>query len=154
MAIRTVCSVALAAGLLAALAAANPALSQDSPKGQVDAVKIRINVQDKTITATLENTRTVRDFIALLPLIVTLKDYASTEKIADLPRKLNTEDAPAGIDPSVGDITYYAPWGNLAIFYKDFGYSTGLVRLGKIDSGIEVLRRPGPLPATIELIEK
>lgn len=24
-------------------------------------------------------------------------------------------------------ITYYAPWGNLAIFYRDFGYSAGLV---------------------------
>jgi hypothetical protein len=39
----------------------------------------------------------------------------------------------------VGDITYYAPWGNLAIFYRDFGYSPGLVRLGRIDSGIETL---------------
>jgi len=39
----------------------------------------------------------------------------------------------------VGDITYYAPWGNLAIFYRDFDYSRGLVRLGRIDSGIEAL---------------
>ncbi|MEH7502625.1 cyclophilin-like fold protein [Neobacillus drentensis] len=23
-------------------------------------------------------------------------------------------------DPSVGDFTYYSPWGNLAIFYRDF----------------------------------
>jgi hypothetical protein len=39
----------------------------------------------------------------------------------------------------VGDITYYAPWGNLAIFYRDFGYSPGLVRLGHIG-------RTGPWP--------
>jgi hypothetical protein len=50
-----------------------------------------------------------------------LKNYASTEKISYLARKLSTEGAPAGCDPDVGDITYYAPWGNLAIFYKDFG---------------------------------
>jgi hypothetical protein len=39
----------------------------------------------------------------------------------------------------VGDITYYAPWGNLAIFYEGGEYSRGLVRLGRIDSDIEAL---------------
>jgi hypothetical protein len=43
------------------------------------------------------------------PLTLTLEDYASIEKISDLPERLSTEDAPAGIDPAVGDITYYAP---------------------------------------------
>ncbi|MDF2606815.1 MAG: cyclophilin [Bacillales bacterium] len=59
------------------------------------------------------------------------------EKISYLPKKLSTSDSPVGIDPSIGDTTYYAPWENLAIFYKDFGYSTGLVKLGTLDSGIE-----------------
>jgi hypothetical protein len=52
----------------------------------------------------------------------------------------------------VGDITYYAPWGNLAIFYRDFGYSSGLVSLGRIESGIEALSAPGAVQTTIELI--
>ncbi len=52
---------------------------------------------------------------SLLPLSVTLTDYASTEKISDLPRRLATDGAPDGFDPSAGDIGYYAPWGNLAI---------------------------------------
>jgi hypothetical protein len=38
---------------------------------------------------------------------------------------------PAGSEASVGDITYYAPWENLAIFYNDFGYASRLVILGK-----------------------
>ncbi|ELZ92649.1 cyclophilin-like fold protein [Haloferax sulfurifontis] len=38
-----------------------------------------------------------------------------------------------GVDPEVGDITYYAPWGNLAIFYREFGYASGLVKLGHIE---------------------
>ena len=53
--------------------------------------------------------------------------------------KLSTTGATAGVDPSVGDIAYFAPWSNLAIYYQDFGYSTGLVRLGHIDGGIEML---------------
>jgi hypothetical protein len=89
-------------------------------------MKIRLTVEDTVITATLIDSKTARDLIALLPLTLTLRDYAGTEKISDLPRRLSTEDAPSGSDPSVGDITYYAPWGNLAIFYRDFGYSSGL----------------------------
>jgi hypothetical protein len=73
---------------------------------------------------------TSRDFLTLLPLPLTLEDYARTEKISYLSRKLSTEDAPSGSDPSVGDFTYYSPWSNLAIFYKDFGYSSGLIILG------------------------
>ena len=85
---------------------------------------------------------------------LTLEDYASTEKITHPPRKLSTAGAPAGVDPSVGDIAYYAPWGNLAIFYKDFGYSRGLIGLGRIDSGIEALNVPGSLKVTIERVGK
>jgi hypothetical protein len=102
-------------------------------------MRIRIRTGGNALTARLEDSAAAHDFAALLPLELTLKDYASTEKIADLPRKLSTDGAPAGIDPQVGDIAYYAPWGNLAIFYRDFDYSRGLVRLGRIESGAEEL---------------
>jgi hypothetical protein len=121
---------------------------------RVNGMKIRMDVEGAEVTATLDDNATSRDFVSLLPLTLTLKDYAETEKVSDLPKRLSTEGAPAGSDPSVGDITYYAPWGNLAVFYKDFGYSSGLVRLGKIESGVEALNRPGPLEVTIELIER
>ena len=102
-------------------------------------------------TATLENHDSARQFAALLPLNLVLKDYAATEKVADLPAKLPTKGAPPGYKPSTGDIAYYAPWGNLAIYYKDFDFSDGLVRLGRLDSGLDVLRRPGPLAVRVEL---
>ncbi len=113
-------------------------------------MKIRLTVNDKIINATLADNPSARDFLALLPLSLTLKDYASTEKISDLPKKLTTQNAPAGFDPGVGDITYYAPWGNLAIFYRDFGYSAGLIKLGHIDAGMEALNISGPMQVTIE----
>jgi hypothetical protein len=116
-------------------------------------MKIRMDVEGTSITATLDDNDTARDFASLLPLTLTLRDYAATEKISDLPRKLSTQDAPAGTEASAGDIAYYAPWGNLALFYRDFEYSRGLVRLGTLDAGIEVLRRPGPLEVTIERYE-
>jgi hypothetical protein len=115
-------------------------------------MQIRITVENTEMTATLIDSKTTEDFMALLPLILTLDDYGSTEKISDLPKRLSTEDAPAGIDPSVGDLTYYAPWGNLAIFIGDFGYSSGLVLLGKIDGDIAALNVAGPVNVTIELV--
>ena len=122
-------------------------------EAQGASMKIRLKVGDTVLTATLIDSATTRDFISLLPLTLTLKDYAGTEKISDLPKRLSAESAPSGSDPSVGDITYYAPWGNLAIFYRDFGYSSGLVILGKMDSGKEALNVPGSLKVTIGLIK-
>jgi hypothetical protein len=127
--------------------------SREASHQRISTMQIRIKVGDRVLMATLENNATVRDFVSLLPLSLTLKDYASTEKISDLPRKLSEEGAPAGIDPSIGDITYYAPWGNLAIFYRDFGYSKGLIKLGTIVSGLEALNQPGSLSALIQPIE-
>jgi hypothetical protein len=114
-------------------------------------MKININVGSEVVTATLIDSKTTQDFISLLPLTLTLEDHANTEKVSDLPRRLSTEDAPAGSDPAVGDIAYYAPWGNLAMYYNDFGYSNGLIILGKIDGDIEALNVPGSVKVTLEL---
>jgi hypothetical protein len=121
---------------------------------KVRKMKVRIAVEGIVITGTLVDTAASRDFASLLPLTLTLKDYASTEKISDLPRRLTIRGSPAGIDPSAGDITYYSPWGNLALFYKDADYADGLVKLGTIDTGLEALNRPGSFKATISRIDE
>jgi len=130
------------------------ASSQEEPGERMGTMRIGIRIEDKVMTATLDDNETSGDFLSMLPLDLVLDDYAATEKISYLPRRLSTQGAPEGIDPSVGEITYYAPWGNLAIFHKDFGYSRGLIKLGKLESGIEILLRPGPLNVTIERLEE
>ena len=151
-------AMALAGAIALARADATDAAAQTAARAisdqQVSTMKIRMDLEGTAITATLVDNETSRDFVSLLPLTLTLTDYEGTEKISDLPRRLSTEGAPAGSDPSVGDITYYAPWGNLAIFYRDFGYSRGLIQLGKIDSGVEGLSGSDPLRVTIELIKE
>ena len=118
---------------------------------RANSMKINIKVRDKVVTATLIDSKTTRDFISLLPLTLTLEDHANTEKISNLPRRLSTEDAPPGSDPAIGDIAYYAPWGNLAMYYNDFGYSNGLIILGKIDGDTEAFNVPGSVEVTIDL---
>ncbi|MFM0529920.1 cyclophilin-like fold protein [Paraburkholderia strydomiana] len=102
------------------------------------------------VGAELDDTSAARDFVSLLPLSLTLQDYAATEKVSDLPRRLSTDDAPAGCSAEAGDLTYYVPWGNLAIFHKHFQYVDGLVKLGWIaPEDVDALRTLGPLKATI-----
>ena len=127
------------------LVLAGPALGQVGTT-----MKIRLTIDGKAIEATLLDNATARDFLSLLPLTLTLEDYASTEKISYLPRKLSSAGAAADVDPAPGDVAYYAPWGNLAIFYKDSGYAKGLVKLGRLDAGVEALSVRGSLKATIE----
>lgn len=148
-AIALVGAAALAGTSAADAAGQTPVPGQ--PEQVVSSMEITIDVEGRTITATLDDSPAARDFASLLPLTLTLDDYNATEKISYLPRRLSIEGAPAGIDPSPGDLTYYAPWGNLAIFYRDFGYSRGLVKLGAIVSGGEALNVPGSVKATIRL---
>jgi hypothetical protein len=119
-------------------------------------MQISIHIDGSTLLdAELDDNATARDFASLLPLTLILQDYAATEKISDLPRPLSTVGAPAGSEPSAGDLTYYAPWGNLAIFHGAFRYSTGLVKLGRVALGdIDLFKRPGPLKVTIEHIQR
>jgi hypothetical protein len=114
---------------------------------------IRIVINDSEIRGSLDDTPTAREFAALLPLTLTLADFHGTERIADLPRHLTTTEAPPGTEPRAGDITYYAPWGNLALFYRDFSYSDGLIHLGRLDTGAaNMLAALAPdTPARIEL---
>ncbi|MND70942.1 hypothetical protein D3C80_624600 [compost metagenome] len=118
-----------------------------------ETMNIRMTMAGQIITASLEESDSARDFFAMLPLTLPFEDYAETEKIAYLPGKLTTQTAPEGIDPQVGDIAYYAPWGNLAIYYRDFGYSSGLIRLGRITSGLDALTAQPSGTLTIEAVK-
>jgi hypothetical protein len=85
---------------------------------------------------------------------LTLDNYNGTEKISDLPKKLSTRGGAEGVAPLAGDVAYYAPWGNLAIFYKDLAYSRGLVKLGRIESSVSAFERSGRLRVALDLIEE
>jgi hypothetical protein len=129
------------------------AQSVAAPGKDTQPMKIRLLIHGQVIPATLYDNSSARDLYTMLPLTLALEDYAATEKIGYPPRKLDTTAAPEGHAPAVGDITYYAPWGNLALFHKGFRYSSGLVSLGKIESGVELLRLPGKVAVVVERVE-
>lgn len=152
-------TLALLVGPILGLAACVPGISAAASAGGASSapsrefsMQIRLHVDGQVVTATLYDNATARDFAALLPLSLTLEDYAVVERVSNLPRKLSAADAPAGMKPETGDIAYYAPWGNLAIFVDGNVYARGLLPLGKVDTGLPALQRPGPLKVRIERI--
>ncbi|WP_409527283.1 cyclophilin-like fold protein [Rhizobium lentis] len=127
-------------------------LSQPKPTTGGFDVKIRLTFGEHTMTATLYDNASDRDFASLLPLELEIKDFGSNEKIAYLPRKLTVEGHGPFSDERPYDLCYYMPWGNLAMFYADYKHP-GLVRLGRFDDGFEALHVPGEFPLRIERIQ-
>ena len=80
----------------------------------------------------LDDNDAARNFYAMLPL------FNSTEKIATLPQKLSLGSSPTSCDPEKGSFTYYIPWGNIAVFYRDFRPSRNLVPLGSVVRGMDL----------------
>jgi len=153
-------ALALLVGSFLGLAACVPDSSvAQTPTGAARApskestMKIRLIVGEQIATATLYDNATARDFASLLPLTLTMTDYDTIERVSNLPRKLSTQGAPEGMAPVAGELTHYAPWGNLAIFIKPRSYSRSLLPLGKIDDGFAIVSQPGPYKMRIERVE-
>ncbi|MFI5571884.1 cyclophilin-like fold protein [Streptomyces sp. NPDC051740] len=99
-----------------------------------DLMDIRVTLDGRPVDATLNDSPPARDFAELLPLTLDLEDFHGIERVADLPRRLDTDGAPEPAAAKIGDIAYYAPWGNLALFYQDGpAPSADLLVLGHLD---------------------
>lgn len=102
-------------------------------------VKIKLTFMDQEVVVKLADHPTSQDLLSRLPLSLTFEEYGGFEKLSILDDGLSTEDAPEGYTPKAGDFAYYAPWKDIAIFYADWKYSPGLVKLGEVESGIDEL---------------
>lgn len=137
-----------------------PSPSSSAPGGAGDPVtpgsssatrRLRLTVDDRTCAVTLYDTPAAERLYEMLPLELTFEDFNGTEKIGYLPQPLDTGEGANGVDPAVGDLCLYAPWGNLCIFYQDSGYSDGLLPLRRIEAGMDLITEmDGPFTATLE----
>ena len=115
-------------------------------------MKIRIKVGDKVITATVADSETARDFVSVLPLQVSMNDLFGREKYGDLPKALS-EKGPRQKRYEVGDVAYWSPDHQFAIYYHQDGESIpspGIIPIARIDAGTEAFNLPGPVKVTIE----
>jgi hypothetical protein len=130
------------------------ALGQTQPTSLIarnSNMKVEFSFSDFVFTASLYDNPSARDLASMMPLDLTIDDYSNNEKIAYLPRKLTEQGSGAFENESVGDLCYYAPWGNLVFYYARYRYSAGLIRLGRLDNGFEPLLTRGKFPLRARL---
>jgi hypothetical protein len=118
-------------------------------------VKIRLKVRDRVLTATLIDNETTQDFVSLLPLTLSMNDLFRREKFAHLPRAIS-EGGKRTHTYEVGQVIYWSPGPDLAIFYRHDGQGIpdpGIIVIGKIDSGVEALNVSGSITVAFELVQ-
>jgi hypothetical protein len=140
---------ALVTGLLVAPLLPSAGSGQEDQQ-EATVMKVRIAFGGEAFTVTLEDHASAREFANMLPLDLTISDYANNEKIAYLPRKL--VELARGPFPNArpGDLCYYVPWGNLALFHGSYESTRDLVRLGRIDGDVAPLLTRGEFALRIE----
>ena len=124
----------------------SPINSQEAP------MRIQITVGNQRFQATLTDSAASRDLVAQLPATIDMVDHGSVEKTGPLPAPLSLDGQPDGADPDPGDLGYYAPGGDLVLYYGDQSYFPGIVVLGRLDgdAAAQISAMDGAVTATVE----
>lgn len=72
-----------------------------------------------------------------LPLTCAVEDFSTNEKTF-YPEELDVTGAPLA-EGGAGTLAYYAPWGDVVMFYDSFSASNSLYELGEAVEGIELI---------------
>lgn len=88
----------------------------------------------------LNDSRAAKELYAQLPLSLEVENYGRNEKIFYPPEKLDTADTPLAA-AGKGTLAYYAPWGDVVMFYDHYEAGNGLFALGKVISGEENIEK-------------
>lgn len=134
-----------------------PSSSSGTPGGgtnQAVGTVVRFTAGSTSVEVTIDQDNpAVRDFLSMLPLTLTLEEFAGREKIAYLPRELAHAGSP-GSDPEDGDLIYYVPWGNIGFYYNTagIGYSDQTIHLGTYDASLDQLEQLEGQDVIIEVV--
>jgi hypothetical protein len=99
-------------------------------------MRIRIEANGKTTVFELNGSDAAKSLYAQLPLNIGVENYSSNEKIFYPPQKLDTTNTPLA-KGGIATLAYYAPWGDVVMFYSNFNSGSSLYGLGKAIQGVE-----------------
>jgi hypothetical protein len=116
-------------------------------------MKIHLKLNGRVIPATLADNETAHEFVAMLPLTLTMHDLFKREKFGPLPTPISGRGTRTDQAYEVGDMICWAPGPDVTIFYRHDGQtiSGGFHVLGRLDFGADEFGMPGPLTVTIEV---
>lgn len=114
--------------------------------------KMKITVNGRTLTATIEDNATTRAIMQKLPMTLPMMDLYGREMCYRFPDALPADNARTR-SYEVGEIVYYPPMHSFVIMYAQNGERFQMQTIGRIDSGIEIFDGIGDINVLFEKSE-
>lgn len=96
--------------------------------------RIAVKSSKYSVIFQLNDSQAAKELYDQLPLTLKVENYSDNEKIFYPPKELKTSGTPKSRG-SKGSLAYYAPWGDVVMFYEAAGSASGLYELGTVVSG-------------------
>ena len=113
--------------------------ASESEEGTAE-TQISVTWDGNQVIYALNDSPAASSLLEQLPLTIEVEDYSTNEKIFYPPQELDTSDTPTAAG-GAGTLAYYAPWGDVVVFYEDYNENPSLFELGQIVSGEELVAR-------------
>lgn len=105
---------------------------------QPETRQIRVTCDGAEAVYELNGSAAADALYAQLPLTLPVEDFSTNEKVFYPPDALDTSDTPLA-SGGAGTLAYYAPWGDVVLFYDEYSGNPSLYELGRIVSGGELV---------------
>ena len=113
------------------------ASAPESEEGTAE-TQLSVTWGENQVIYALNDSSAASSLLEQLPLTIEVEDYSTNEKIFYPPQELDTSDTPTAAG-GAGTLAYYAPWGDVVMFYGDYNENSSLFELGQIVSGEELV---------------
>lgn len=128
-----------------------PQNTTETEEENVETSQISVTCGDMQVVYELNDSPTAQGLLSQLPLTVAVEDFSTNEKVFYPPQELDTSDTPLAVG-GAGTLAYYAPWGDVVLFYDSFSANGSLFELGEAVSGAEdISQMTGTI--TVETVE-
>ena len=125
--------------------------SIEMEESNVETNQISVTCGDTQVVYELNDSSAAQSLLSQLPLTVEVEDFSTNEKVFYPPQELDTSDTPLA-EGGAGTLAYYAPWGDVVLFYDSFSANGSLYELGEAVSGAEdISQMTGTI--TVETVE-
>lgn len=110
--------------------------SSETEENDMESTQIAVTCGDLQVVYELNDSPAAQSLLSQLPLTVEVEDFSTNEKVFYPPQELDTTDTPLAVG-GAGTLAYYAPWGDVVLFYDSFSANGSLYELGEAVSGAE-----------------
>ena len=110
--------------------------SSETEENDMESTQIAVTCGDLQVVYALNDSPAAQSLLSQLPLTVAVEDFSTNEKVFYPPQELDTSDTPLA-EGGAGTLAYYAPWGDVVLFYDSFSANGSLYELGEAVSGVE-----------------